>query len=278
MMADPRDLASLSAAKAFISPPLSGTSASDGVLAMLISGVSRSIEAYLGRELIARSWIEMRNGTGQTSLALRHFPVIGVARVIVETRPIPPAGNPPTQSHGGYTFDDRFLYLSPGIAGFPQRFVRGVRNVQVVYSAGFITPGMIAVAGLPAWTPSTEFAANAEVAANGFVFTTSVGGTSGVSEPAWPAQLGASVADGSVTWQATAEAVGLFPSAPLLPEGIAVACMQQVALTFKQRTRVGDSGAGEGPQRVSYMSQALHPTTQAMLEPYRDWAFPGDVF
>jgi hypothetical protein len=276
-MADPRDLASLNAVKAFISPPLSGTSASDGVLAMLISGVSRSIEAYLGRELMARSWMEMRNGSGQTSLTLRHFPVIGVARVVVDTRPIPAAGNPPTQSQGGYTFDDRFLYLSSGISGSPQRFVRGYQNVQVVYSAGYITPGMIAVAGLPGWAPSTEFAANAEVVANGLVFTASIGGTSGVSEPAWPAQLGASVADGSVTWLATAEAVGPFPGAPLLPEGIAVACMQQVALTFKQRTRVGDSGTGEGPQRVTYMNQALHPTTQAMLDPYRDWAFPGDV-
>ncbi|HUC16973.1 MAG TPA: hypothetical protein VMA37_04705 [Acetobacteraceae bacterium] len=277
-MADPRDLTNLSAVKAFISPPLAGTSASDAVLAMLISGVSRSIEAYLGRELMAQSRTEMRNGTGQTSLVLRHFPLIGVASVVIDTRRIPAAGVPPTQSRDGYTFDDRFLYLSPGIVGFPQRFVRGAQNVQVVYSAGFVTPGMIAVAGLPAWAPSTEFAENAEVAANGLVFTTSAGGTSGVGEPAWPAQLGASVADGSVTWQATAMAVGLFPGAPLLPQGIAVACMQQVALTFKQRTRVGDSGTGEGPQRVSYMNQALHPTTLAMLEPYRDWAFPGDVF
>jgi len=278
MMADPRDLASLSAVKAFISPPLSGTSASDAVLAMLISGVSQSIEAYLGRALMARSWIEMRNGTGQTSLALRHFPVIGVTNVVIDMRQIPAAGNPPTQSQGGYTFDDRFLYLSPGIAGSPQRFLRGVQNVQIVYSAGFVTPGMIAVAELPAWAPGTEFAANVEVVANGFVFTTGEGGTSGASEPAWPTQLGASVADGSVTWQATAEAVGLFPGAALLPEGIAVACMQQVALTFKQRTRVGDSAAGEGPQRVSYMNHALHPTTLAMLDPYRDWAFPGDVY
>jgi hypothetical protein len=137
---------------------------------------------------------------------------------------------------------------------------------------------------LPGWQAGTAYAANDQIVANGYVFTTAGGGTSGASEPAWPAQLGASVVDGGaggaggVTWQCTAEAVGLFPGAPLLPEGIKVACMQQVALTFKQRTRVGDTGTGDGPQRVTYMNQALHPTTLAMLQPYVDWAFPGDVF
>jgi len=277
-MANPRDLASLGDVKAFISPPLTGTTASDAVLAALISGVSRSIEAYLGRALMAQSYAEMRNGTGQDRLALRHFPIIGVAGVTVETQAIPAAGDPPTASWGGYTFDDRFVYLGGGFASGPRRFLRGMQNVQVVYSAGYITPGMIAVAGLPAWAASTAYAANAEVVAADCVFTTAGGGTSGPSAPAWPAQLGASVTDGGVTWQCTAQAVGLFAGAQLLPDGIKVAAMQQCALTFKQRTRVGDAGSGEGPQRVTYMNQALHPTTLAMLDPYRDWAFPGDVF
>ncbi len=277
-MANPRDLASLGDVKAFISPPLTGTGASDAVLATLISGVSRSIEAYLGRELMAQTWSEMRNGTGQERLALRRFPVIGVSSVTVETEAIPAAGNPPTASWGGYTFDDRFVYIGAGFLGFPRRFVRGVQNVQVVYTAGYVTPGMIAVAGLPGWAADTAYAANAEVIAAGYVFTAMTGGTSGANAPVWPAQLGASVTDGGVIWQCSAAAVGLVPGAQMLPDGIQVAAMQQIALTFKQRTRVGDSASGEGPQRVTYMNQALHPTTLAMLEPYVDWAFPGDVF
>ncbi len=277
-MANPRDLCDLAGVKAFISPPLSGTTASDPVLAALISGVSRSIEAYLGREMMAQSWTEMRNGTGQERLAVRHFPIIGVTSVTVQTQAVPAAGVPPTASWGGYTFDDRFIYIGGGFASGPRRFVRGMQNVQVVYSAGYITPGMIAVAALPGWAASQAYAANAEIVAAGYVFTTAAGGTSGAAAPDWPEQLGASVADGTVTWQCTAGAVGLFAGAELLPDGIKVAAMQQVALTFKQRTRVGDSGTGEGPQRVSYMNQALHPTTLAMLDPYRDWAFPGDVF
>ena len=284
-MANPRDLASLADCKAFIVPALSATTASDAVLGALISGVSRSIEAYLGRELMAQEWAEMRNGSGQDRIALKHFPVFGVTSVTIETNAIPAAGNPPTQSWGGYTFDDRFVYISPGFIGFPRYFRRGVQNVQVVYSAGYITPGMIAVAGLPGWAANTLYAANAEIVAvppgtaQGYVFTTAGGGTSGAAAPAWPAQLGASVADGSVTWQVTAEAVALFPGAQLLPDGIRIACMQQVALLFKNRTRVGDTGTGEGPQRVNYMvKQPMHPTTLAMLQPYVDWAFPGDVY
>lgn len=70
----------------------------------------------------------------------------------------------------------------------------------------------------------------------------------------------------------------MFAGAQLLPDGIKVAAMQQVALLFKNRTRVGDTATGEGPQKVSYMTKPLHPTTCAMLDPYRDWAFPGDVY
>ena len=277
-MAAPRDLCDLLGVKAFISPPLTSTTTSDAVLSALISGVSRSIEAYLGRELMAQTWTEMRNGSGQDKLALKRFPIIGVSSVTVDGSTIPAAGNPPTQSWGGYTFDNRFVYVGPGFLGFPRRFVRGMQNTQVVYSAGYITPGMIAIAALPAWGAETSYAVNAQVSANGYVFTTAAAGTSGATAPEWPAQLGASVTDGTVTWQCTGAAVALFQGAELLPDGIRVAAMQQVALTFKQRTRVGDRGTGEGPQRVSYFMGALHPTTCAMLDPYRDWSFPGDVF
>jgi len=277
-MAEPRDLCDLASVKSFIVPALSATTASDAVLSALISGASRSIEAYLGRELMAQSWTEMRNGTGQDKLALKHWPVLSVSSVTIDTSAIPATGNPPTQSWGGYTFDNRFVYIAPGFLGFPAYFQRGIQNVQIVYAAGYITPGMIAVAALPGWAASTAYAANAQIQAGGMVFTTAAAGTSGASAPAWPTQLGATVADGTVTWQATGEAVSLFAGAELLPDGIRVAAMQQVALLFKNRTRVGDTGTGEGPQRVSYMNQGLHKTTCMMLDPYRDWAFPGDVY
>jgi hypothetical protein len=283
-MSDPRDLANLADTKAFIVPALANTTASDAVLSALISGVSRSIEIYLGRELMAQTWTEMRNGTGQGTMALRNFPIISVASVTVETMAIPAAGTPPTQSWGGYTFDQRFVYLSPGFISGPGYFPRAPQNVQVVYSAGYITPGMIAVAALPAWAATTGYGANAQVQATpaggtqAYVFTTGAGGTSGATAPAWSAQLGATVADGTVIWECTAEAVSLFPGAQLLPPGIKIACMQQVALTFKQRTRVGDKASGEGPQRIDYFMGDLHPTTCAMLSPYVDWARPGDSF
>ncbi|MGH7056866.1 MAG: hypothetical protein ACREFZ_03145 [Acetobacteraceae bacterium] len=277
-MSAPRDLCDLASAKGYIVPALSQTTASDAVLGMIISGVSRAIESYLGRELMAQQWTELRNGTGRERLTMKHFPIFGVSSVTVDTHKFPAAGNPPTESWGGFTFDDRFIYVGPGFLGFPRRFMRGFQNVEVVYSAGYLTPGMIAVAALPGWSASTPYRANSEIIANGYVFATAAGGTSAASAPVWPAQVGASIADGEVTWQATAASVSLFGGAGLLPEAIKLAALQQVALVFKQRTRVGDSGSGEGPQRVSYMNKPLHPTTREMLDPYRDWGFPGDVF
>ncbi|MGH7049232.1 MAG: hypothetical protein ACREE5_01115, partial [Acetobacteraceae bacterium] len=138
-MANPRDLCDLAGAKAYIVPALANTVASDAVLGAIISGVSRSIEAYLGREMMAQTWTEMRNGTGQQQLALRHFPVIGVTSLTISANAIPAAGKPPTESWGGYTFDDRFVYVSPGYLGYPNYFPRGAQNVQIVYSAGYIT-------------------------------------------------------------------------------------------------------------------------------------------
>ncbi|MGH7191755.1 MAG: hypothetical protein ACREF0_21495, partial [Acetobacteraceae bacterium] len=139
-MPNPRDLCDLASAKAYIVPALSATTASDAVLGAIISGVSRSIEAYLGRELMAQTWTEMRNGTGQQRLALKSFPVIVVTSLTIEANAIPAAGKPPTESWGGYTFDDRFVYVSPGYLGYPNYFPRGAQNVQIVYSAGYITP------------------------------------------------------------------------------------------------------------------------------------------
>lgn len=276
-MANARDLCTLDEAKAYIVPALSQTAASDAVLGAIITGVSSAIEIYLQRCLTAATFNEVRNGTGLERLAVKNWPIIDVASITVDTHLIPPSGTPVTESWGGYTFDDRFIYIGPGFLGFPRRFARGFQNVEVVYSAGYITPGMIAVAALPGWQASTPYQANSQIAASGYVFTTAAGGTSGAAVPAWPTQVGVSIADGEVTWQATSQAASLFTGAKLLPEAIKLAALQQVALVFKQRTRVGDSGSGEGPQRVSYAKYALHPTTCAMLQPFIDWSYPGDV-
>ncbi|TDY61717.1 glycosyl hydrolase family 81 [Aminivibrio pyruvatiphilus] len=60
----------------------------------------------------------------------------------------------------------------------------------------------------PAWTASHAYLPGNPVepsAANGFFYTANGAGTSGASEPAWPASAGGTVTDGTVTWTANAK-------------------------------------------------------------------------
>lgn len=71
----------------------------------------------------------------------------------------------------------------------------------------------------PAWAASTAYALDARVTSpsvtnTGTLATTTgyfkvtVAGTSGTAEPAWPAAVGGTVVDGTVTWERVGEAVG----------------------------------------------------------------------
>jgi prepilin-type N-terminal cleavage/methylation domain-containing protein len=82
---------------------------------------------------------------------------------------------------------------------------------------------------IPHWRPSTPYVANALILPsirirNGFQYRCTGGGTSGAAEPAWPISSGATVADGSVTWQNNG-------AAPTLTD---------------LQTAVGAGGGGEG--------------------------------
>ncbi|HOG17383.1 MAG TPA: type II secretion system protein [Syntrophales bacterium] len=59
---------------------------------------------------------------------------------------------------------------------------------------------------IPHWRPSTSYAADTLILPsirirNGFHYRCTGGGTSGENEPAWPITAGATVSDGTVTWQ-----------------------------------------------------------------------------
>lgn len=106
------------------------TTNDDTFLTALVSNVSQFIETYLNRIIASASYTDFYNGVGYytQTLALRNTPVTAVQLLTIDGVTI-------TASAGfgkpGYNFDDSFIYLT----GYS--FGRGVRNIQVTYTAGY---------------------------------------------------------------------------------------------------------------------------------------------
>lgn len=82
----------------------------------------------------------------------------------------------------------------------------GYKSCRIGYAVAFGTP--------PAWAANTAYALNAQripTAANGYFYRATTAGTShATTEPTWPTTVGATVADGTVTWtcHSASEGVG----------------------------------------------------------------------
>lgn len=89
------------------------------------------------------------------------------------------------------------------------------------------------------WNPSTSYAANDDVkpttGGGGFIFRATNAGTSGASEPAWPTTFGATIVDGTITWQAQDQA---WHASQTYPAGVTVrnATGQRFGFTFQAVT------------------------------------------
>ena len=277
-MISPRDLCTLEGAKEYIFPQ--AKTASDSVLQRLIGRASTWLEEYLARPLALAQYSERRNGTGTGQIMTRRYPIIAVQSVWVDNAqvqvsPVTTAGE--SLIGGGYLDTDRFIYLRGGFGPVVSRseFRRGSQNVLIQYTAGYITPGVLKLAALPAWQPGANYAARQQIVAGQIVFVAQNAGVSGAVAPVWPTQTGVMVIDGAVTWLAVFPFQGPIAGATLLPESIEVAAIELVGLQFRQRDRIGDTGTGIGPERVSYFMGAMTKTTQESLKPFRnvvpDW-------
>ena len=102
--------------------------ADDLLLQRMIDSASEQIEQFCGRTFLSSSYVEVRDGTGQVKMTLRHAPVTAIASLAINGNTIPPR---PTVNASGYTFDEFGLRLS----GY--EFTVGLSNVEVAYTAGF---------------------------------------------------------------------------------------------------------------------------------------------
>jgi hypothetical protein len=129
------DLVSLAQLKAHLGVQ---SSADDILLASMIGQISRAICTYLNRPFIwPRDVVDMFDGNGRVKIQLRHWPVVSVASVSIEGRPVPQANS---EFGAGWTIDAgdeeppgamQMLMLRGGI------FSRGWQNVSIAYRAGY---------------------------------------------------------------------------------------------------------------------------------------------
>lgn len=128
MTAAPYDLVTLATAKAW----LGITSITDDAnIQFAISAYSQLIASWCSRNFVSASYSDVYDGHGGARLMTKNWPITAVSSLSVDGRAITAA----TSVLGaGYQFNDRSVILN----GCDQ-FCRGLQNIQISYTAGFVT-------------------------------------------------------------------------------------------------------------------------------------------
>jgi len=271
------DLTTLTDLKNYISPTLGQTTASDSILAKIITAVSQGINRYCSRTLALSTVSEVRNGNGRDSIRTLIYPILSVTSLVIaplfgspgQTILPPVAGSTAVPQ---FSHDNWFIYLNGGFRECG--FCAGRQNITLNYIAGYITPGQLQVLALPTWVASSNVAQNQQVQVAGFYYTAiNAGTTSAAPGPTWLQVRNSITVDNGVSWLCNGPIPVLPPSADIINADFQQACKQQSALLFKNRTRVGDTGSGVGPDRINYFLKGAHPSTLDLVNPHRE-VFP----
>jgi hypothetical protein len=269
------DLTTLADLKNFISPAVGASTASDTVFAKIITAVSLGINRHLSRTLAVAQRSEVRNGNGQPSIRALVYPIVSVTSVVIAPfagtpgTTITPPANPATQLQS-LSWDQWFIYLVGNC------FERGKQNVTLNYTGGFITPGQLQLLTLAGWTAGGTVTQNQQIQVGSYYYQAVNSGTSGAAPgPTWEIITNSVTNDNGVLWLCLGPMPIYPPNASLVPDDITEACLEQCSLLFKNRTRVGDTGMGLGPDRVNYFLKDAHPSTIEKIRRHRE-VFPID--
>src|SRR5947207_4101547 len=133
------DLTNLADVKAWLQTGQSPFPSTDDLLLQrLITAGSEFIQNWLGRQIAAADWLELRDGTGGQLLAFANIPVNAILSLSIDGPAIPPAAADGTGFGAGYTFPPTELALRGYVC------TRRAQNVIVIYTAGYTTtpPGI----------------------------------------------------------------------------------------------------------------------------------------
>lgn len=126
------DLTTVAAVVRYLGGDPTVTVASYPLLQALITAVSRQCSTYCSRDFRLLERTESYNGVGGSLIILNLGPVIEIASVGNGAIAVQASTG---QTAPGFTNDNQTLYYRGG------SFAKGVQNVVVTYTAGFVTPG-----------------------------------------------------------------------------------------------------------------------------------------
>ena len=270
-MPSPYDLTNIADLKAWLD--IAGTD-DDTLLAGLITDLSRAILAHLDRAgLLPCTYLDLFDGGNETSVMLQHWPVNAVLSCVVDGKSI--AAAPPliegTALRHGYVLD----LVAPPPPGRMQRlslrhsrFVAGVQNVSVTYSAGYQVAAEAAVVPLSepftlaARAPYGSWANDGGVAYVAGMALTPTDGTPSAGQYA--------VAGGAYTFAAADAGAAVLLTYGYVPADLARCCLEWAAERYAYRGRIGQRSKSLGGQEsVGFIVKDIPDFVATALQPYR---------
>lgn len=141
-MAADTDITTLAYVKNYLGIVADDTSMDD-VLQQLITSASQFAASYCSRNFVSTTMTKLYSGQDSDCLVLGESPISSVDSVAVDGVVVQPSAS---VQQPGFVFDDTALYVRGGVAVF----TRGVKNIEVTFTAGYAKPTDTAVAPIQA--------------------------------------------------------------------------------------------------------------------------------
>lgn len=279
------DLTNIATAKAYlgIDP---GDVAADATIAQQVRAQSRRFCQETRRDILYKSYVEVRDGNGTFAIEPRQYPVVAVSSVLVDEVVVPPqpayaAGDTPP--YGWVVVSDRIQIvkwpynLTALVPDFPALlygngnaepfgFRRGNGNVQLAYTAGF------RIAGESQVVPSTgsysvqtvePFVSDLGVTyANGTALTKVASGPVAGQYAVSPL--------GTYTFAAADAGAAVLLSYAHVPADIEQAVLEMVAWKFREKDHVGQRSKEVGAGNVvGFITDDLPPSAMSVIATYQ---------
>jgi hypothetical protein len=266
------DLTTVANVKAWLGLPSEPT-ASDTMLAALVTAASRAIYAALSRTSLLPQRYTDTIDIESERVYLANWPIQQVTSVILDGLVVPPAGAPPQL---GFLLQPADL-APPGrpqaLDIFGRRFLRRRQSLIVAYQAGYAIEGEAWMA--PATAPYLISAAapfGAWASDLGVVYSNSglfLQATTGA-----PAAGQYSVSAGLYRFSASDAGAALSLSYGFIPQDLVQAATELAAERFRASERIGlRSKSLGGQETISYDTSGVSASVLALIAPYRRAAF-----